>query len=287
MSIYNVKHFTKIEQIPENIFFFLNENPFSNYETLQSLEELKANPGKYEGLLECLIVEKNGIIQVLTFRVPPYNLMISHACELTAVKAIVEYIGKERIQVPGIFGPSEACSLFVEEWENMYGEGFQTSNESWFFLLEKLNQLPKNIGNVLTASGEHKKVLFRWSEASILELIPKSPETFYESCRKNLAMRIRDKKIFILMVNETLVSMGSITGKYRDMQFINDIYTPPEHRRKGYATELCTQLVRKIKKDNNNRPVLTVFVSNEKAMRIYTKIGFKRNTKVALYLKQN
>ena len=71
------------------------------------------------------------------------------------------------------------------------------------------------------------------------------------------------------------------------MQFISDVYTPPEHRCKGYATELCIQLVQRIRSDGSNHPVLTVFVSNEKAIRIYTKIGFTRRAKVAIFLKQN
>ena len=206
---------------------------------------------------------------------------------LDSVTTIVEFMGTKNINIPGIFGPSEVCSLFVEEWENVYKERFQTSNESWFFLLEGLSSSPKNLGSVIVASKEHEELLIQWSKASILELIPNSPKTFLDSCIKNLSRRIQDKKVFILLVNKTIVSMGSITGKYGDMQFINDVYTPPEHRCKGYATELCIQLVQKIRSDNNNHPVLTVFVSNEKAIRIYTKIGFMQRAKVAIFLKQN
>ena len=168
---------------------------------------------------------------------------------------------------------------------DLNSDRFQTSDESWFFLLDRLLQLPTNIGNLVLATKEHEDLLNRWSDAAVLELIPDSPISFLESARKNLSMRLRDNKVFILMVNKNIVSMGAITGRYRDMQFINDIFTPPEHRCKGYSTELCTRLVQRIKKDNDNRPVLTVFLSNEKAIRIYTKIGFKRMTKVALFLK--
>ena len=287
MSIYKVSHYTKLEQIPKNFYLFLNQYPIVNYEILQSLGELKKLPRKYGELLECIIVEKNGNIQLTTFRVPQYNVMISHTPDLDSVTAIVEFMGTKNINIPGIFGPSEVCSFFVEEWKNLYGEPFQTSNESWFFLLEEFYSSPKNLGSVIVASKEHEELLIQWSKASILELIPNSPKTFLDSCTKNLSRRIQDKKVFILLVNNTIVSMGSITGKYGDMQFINDVYTPPEHRCKGYATELCIQLVQRIRNDNNNHPVLTVFVSNEKAIRIYKKIGFTRRAKVAIFLKQN
>jgi len=286
MSIYRINHFKTLEEIPESLFLFLNQNPLSNYETLQSLEELKKNPGKYGNLLECLTVERNDTILVATFRVPSYNVLISHAHDLNAVTAIVEYMGQKNIIIPGIFGLSEVSNLFVKEWETLYSDRFQTSNDSWFLLLEHLYKLPKNIGKIHIASRVHEDMLLRWSEASILELIPNSPKSFLESCKKNVSRRIQDNKVFILLVNDKVVSMGSITGRYRDLQFINDVYTPPEYRCKGYATELCIELVQTIRR-NNKRPVLTVFVTNEKAIRIYTKIGFKQKFKVALYLKQN
>jgi len=287
MLIYKVSHYTKLEQIPKKFYLFLNQYPIINYEILQSLGELKEFPKNYGELLECIIVEKNDNIQLTTFRVPPYNVMISHTPDLDSVTAIVEFMGTKNFNIPGIFGPSEVCSFFVEEWMNIYGECFQTSNESWLFLLEGLQSSPKNVGSVIVASKEREELLIQWSKASILELVPNSPKTFLDSCIKNLSIRIQDKKVFILLVNKTIVSMGSITGKYRDMQFISDVYTPPEHRCKGYATELCIQLVQRIRSDSNNHPVLTVFVSNEKAIRIYTKIGFTRRAKVAIFLKQN
>lgn len=285
MSRYSVRHYSELNQIPESLYLYLEQYPFSNYEILQSLVSLRENSRKYGELLECLIVEKKGIIQVTTLRVIPYNIMISHLSDLNAITALVKYMGSEDIQIPGVFGPSEVSAFFAKEWEKSNKESFQTSDESWFFLLDRLLQLPTNIGNIVIATKEHEDLLNRWSDAAVLELIPDSPRSFLESARKNLSIRLRDNKVFILMVNKNIVSMGAITGRYRDMQFINDIFTPPEHRCKGYATELCTRLVQRIKKDNNNRPVLTVFVSNEKAIRIYKKIGFKRITKVALFLK--
>jgi len=119
MSKYSVSHYIELDQIPESFYLFLHQNPIINFEILQSIGELKENPGKYGDLLECIIIEKKGIIQVVTFRIPPYNVMISHARELDAVSAIVEYISNKNIQIPGIFGPSEVTTLFVEEWENL------------------------------------------------------------------------------------------------------------------------------------------------------------------------
>ena len=285
MSRYSVSHYSELNKIPESLYLYLEQDPFSNYEILQSLVELKKKPRKYSELLECFILEKNGNIQVATLRVIPYNIMISHSGDLNAISTLIKYINSLDIQFPGVFGPSKVSAFFVKEWEKSNKKSFRTSDESWFFLLDRLLQLPTNKGNIVIATKEHEELLSRWSDKAVVELIPDSPISFLESARKNLSMRLRNNKVFILRVNKNIVSMGAITGKYGDMQFINDVFTPPEYRCNGYATELCTRLVQRIRKDNNNRPVLTAFISNEKAIRIYKKIGFKRMTKVALFLK--
>jgi len=91
--------------------------------------------------------------------------------------------------------------------------------------------------------------------------------------------------VYLLEVNNEIVSMGSITGESNNMQIINNVYTPPEHRCKGYATELCIYIANYIIDECNDYALLSVLTNNKPAIHIYQKIGFKRKGKVTLCLK--
>jgi len=71
------------------------------------------------------------------------------------------------------------------------------------------------------------------------------------------------------------------------MQAINDVYTPPEHRGKGYATELCLFLCDYILDDCMNIPILWVKATNKAAIHIYEKLGFEEIAKMTLTLKES
>ena len=278
-------HFTKAIKNLEDILYFLNEEPAINFEIIDCLEQLEENPNKFGDLIEYFVVFKNSDIKLVTFRAPPLNILISHANDLDVILPLVKYMKNSNINILGIYGPSRIVNKFTNQWTAIFKEKFQTSDESWLFLLEDLQFSLKNLGSVKKADLEHEKILLQWSDAAVLDIIPNSPDSFLESCRKNLSQRIREKKVYVLEVTNELVSMASITGESNNMQIINNVYTPPEHRCKGYATELCTFLAHYIRNECKDFPLLSVLITNKPAIHIYKKIGFKKNGKVTLCLK--
>ncbi|UCC19512.1 MAG: GNAT family N-acetyltransferase [Promethearchaeota archaeon] len=282
---YKVFHFTKEIENLEEILHYLNKEPVINFEIIDCLEQLEENPSRFGELIECFVVFKKSDIKIVTFRAPLFNLLISHSNDLGAILPLVEYMKNSNINIPGIYGPSSVVTKFVFHWYVIFKEKFQTSDESWLFLLDK-SQIPlKNLGTVKKATIEHEKKLLQWSDAAVLDLIPNSPEIFLESCRINISQRIREKKVYLLEVDDELVSMGAITGESNNMQIINNVYTPPENRCKGYATELCTYMANYIINECNDYPLLSVIITNKPAIHIYQKIGFKKKGKVTLCLK--
>jgi hypothetical protein len=282
---YKISYFTSAVKNIEKILFFLNQEPIINLELIDCLELFKENPYKFGNLIECFVVYKNSDIKLVTFRAPSFNILISHTNDLGVISPLIKHMKSLNINIPGIYGPSKTVEEFTSQWANVYKENFQTSDESWLFLLEDLQIALKNIGSVKKATLEHEEILLKWSDAAVLELIPDSPDSFLESCRKNVSQRIRNKKVYILEINAELVSMGSIVSEANNMQIINNVYTPLNLRNKGYATELCTFLVRYIRFECKNYPVLSVFINNTPAIHLYQKIGFKKKGKVTLCLK--
>ena len=81
--------------------------------------------------------------------------------------------------------------------------------------------------------------------------------------------------------------MAALSGQTKTMQAIIDVYTPPEYRGKGYATELCLFLSEYILEDCKSTPILWVKSTNYTAIHVYEKIGFEKVAEMILSLKEN
>lgn len=280
---YRVNYSDNFSDINPAAIYFIKKHKMLNYEILSSYTSLIEDPLKFGDNLEILSVVLDKSIRLLTFRTIPFNILISHSEDNKAVKNLVEYIWEKGIKFPGIYGPLEIIRSFRKVWHKLSGNDFQTKDEMWLYFLEKLKSPSKNIGHVITANDNHLTKVNNWSDEAVKELMPEVPESFLESCKQNLSYRIREQKVFLLKYNDEFVSMATISRETEKLQIINNVFTPPKHRGRGYATELCSLVASRIRKKGNH-PILTVNAENKHAINIYEKIGFQKKGKVGLFL---
>ncbi|MFY0681873.1 MAG: GNAT family N-acetyltransferase [Thalassovita sp.] len=76
----------------------------------------------------------------------------------------------------------------------------------------------------------------------------------------------------LLMVEGQSVAMTSFNARYGDMVQIGGVYTPPEHRNKGYARQVVASHLAEVLVVGINTAIL--FANNEAAARAYQAIGF-------------
>jgi len=284
---FSVTHFNTIQKIPEEILMFLHQHSAVNFEAISILEQLGENPQAFEGILECISVSKQDKIQLVTCRIKPYNLLISHTMNIESIIPLVEYFKKAGISIPGIYGPAEEVKNFTETWEKLYEEEFSTSDEFLQYSLKQKKIIPQLLGEISIAKSEQTELLKGWTEKSIREIIPGSTEDFISSCTDSFLKLLEKHKVFILEIENDPVSMAALSGQTKTMQAIIDVYTPPEYRGKGYATELCLFLSEYILEDCKSTPILWVKSTNYTAIHVYEKIGFEKVAEMILSLKEN
>ncbi|TFG10391.1 GNAT family N-acetyltransferase [Candidatus Heimdallarchaeota archaeon] len=284
---FSISHFNDIKKIPKTIIPYLNQKPAINFEAIGILEQLSDNYQSFQGILECIVVSEKEQLKVVTCRIRPYNLLISHSTNIDSISPLVEYFLENNISIPGIYGPTKEVNLFSELWQNLSGEDFQSSDEFLQYSMNARIGESQLIGEISIAQQEHKELLTDWTEKSIREIIPQSTDEFVKACTDSFLKLLELNKVFILEVEKNPVSMAAVSGETKSMLAINDVYTPPEHRGKGYATELCLFLSKYILDDCKKKPILWVKASNHAAIHIYEKIGFEKVAKMALCLKEN
>ena len=225
---YSVTHKRNIAELSKDVDIFLHTHPVINFEAIGILEQLRENPQTFEGELECMIVSESGQIQVVSCRIRPFNLLISHSVNIKSLYPLVEYFQHENISIPGVFGPSEEVKNFANIWMDMSGENFKTSSDFFQYSMTTKKRISQPMGEISTAKSEHKKLLEGWTKRSIREIVPQSTDEFVDSCTNSFLKLLEQNKVFILEAGNVPVSMAAISGQTTTMLALNDVYTPPK-----------------------------------------------------------
>lgn len=84
---------------------------------------------------------------------------------------------------------------------------------------------------------------------------------------------IASGNFYVWKVDNEIVSMANIAHRSSRHGRINEVYTPPSHRKKRYAGALVSELSRIIQSENRT-PVLYTDLSNPASNKAYTNVGF-------------
>ncbi|MCR5605708.1 MAG: GNAT family N-acetyltransferase [Treponema sp.] len=86
--------------------------------------------------------------------------------------------------------------------------------------------------------------------------------------KEYLLEKINKGTSIYMLIENIPVGIVSITNS-----LIEDLYVLPDYQNKGYGTKLLTYAIKKC----NNVPTLWILENNEKAARLYKRIGFRES----------
>lgn len=119
-------------------------------------------------------------------------------------------------------------------------------------------------------------ILFDWLKAYELEAIDCEPSEEHDKHIENRVKEMRaNKYAWALLDEETPVSLSAFNATLPEIVQIGPVWTPPEHRSKGYARTLVALTLQAAKDRGVKQSVL--FTENQAAAKAYEAIGFKRN----------
>ncbi|QNO15776.1 GNAT family N-acetyltransferase [Alkalicella caledoniensis] len=93
---------------------------------------------------------------------------------------------------------------------------------------------------------------------------------------------IQSGNLYTLKVDDEIVSMANIAHRSPRHGRINNVYTPPTHRKKGYASKLVADLSKLILEEGLT-PILFTDLSNQTSNKVYKDIGYTECGKVVNY----
>jgi len=212
---------------------------------------------------------RNAAIAVMT---PPFPMIVnSDPVDETALKALADALISDNWQLPGVNGVAEVSDSFAHFWQKRTSQSAKLQMRLRAYELREVTEVDypdgqmriavekdaQQAADLLNAMKDELNLQGRSSTVeSVLEIICKKRVFFWETAGK--------------VVGVTIANRPQIKGIC-----ISGVYTPPEHRRKGYARALVAEASKEMLSRGFEITNLFTDLSNPTSNKIYQEAGYK------------
>ncbi|MFW9937004.1 MAG: GNAT family N-acetyltransferase [Candidatus Thorarchaeota archaeon] len=255
---------------------FLVEHEAENNIILAILTTIIEFPERYgKEKPDLVTVVHNGDIELVSIRTPPFNHILSYTDDLSTLDFLVEDFVKKGIQVPGLFGCKEIAKKFVKFWCQAKDLTYKLVMNERIYKLEKVSEVAIGNHEYIIADKKYRDLILKWTRKFIIEALPHEKEDSILKSLERVKKDIQEGRIFLLFENGKPVSMARKAGKTPNGNLVNLVYTPPNLRRNGYATELVAHLSKYLLAEGNKYCFLFTDLMNPTSNSIYQKVGYR------------
>jgi hypothetical protein len=215
-----------------------------------------------------------GRVVAATMRTPPHNLILTEVDDPGALEPLAEDAHSAFGSLPGVGGPREPVGRFAEIWQARTGAQAEISMRLRIYEAEETRPPEGVPGRMRPYEDRDRELVIAWMDAFVDEAMTEPPP---DTSEEWLERRVdnRDSGILIWEVDGEAVSMGGYGGTTPNGNRIGPIYTPPELRRRGYASALTAELTQMILDRGRRFCFLFTDLANPTSNSIYQQIGYR------------
>jgi hypothetical protein len=199
-------------------------------------------------------------------RTPPHNLLVTNGTPRGLAALAADAFGVFG-RLPGVNGPHPAAAGFVEAWLALAGGRATISMRQRLHKIERVNaDLPAIQGSLREVTSSERDLAVQWALAFMCEAVPNQPNEAEESVDRNL----RAGTLYFWDDGGPVTMCASVGGAR-----INLVYTPPDLRRRGYATAAVSALTRRLLDGGSRYCCLYTDLANPTSNSVYRRIGYR------------
>jgi GNAT superfamily N-acetyltransferase len=234
--------------------------------------QIRADPGQYESLYFATVVHGDKVVGS-AIRTAPWRLILAVMDHPGAVHRLVDDVAGQ--ELPGVVGPMDVADAFAEAWARGSGGTTRRNRSTRAFRLERVIPPRPANGTMVVAGEEHRAVLREWWEAFHVEAIgPGGPGSDYDAAVERVIRRI-GRTVYLWFDGGRPVSLAGAGGLTPHGIRIGPVYTPPELRGRGYASNLVAQVSQLQLDEGRTFVFLFTDLANPTANKIYQAIGYE------------
>ncbi len=218
------------------------------------------------------VLDDGGEVVAAAMRTPPWPLL---AIGFTGREQAGELMRAWLAQDSGVLGvnaETHTARAIAAAWAELTGGGTYRQMHEAMHALTAVNPPPRpGPGTLRLASQDERELLIRWERAFSVEAGVGIPGQERRAVDRRLAAEAQ----FVWHHNgpvSTVAVSPTIAGTAR----IGPVYTPPEHRCRGYATSAVAAICNQILSSGAHRCMLFTDLTNPTSNKIYASIGFQR-----------
>jgi RimJ/RimL family protein N-acetyltransferase len=206
-------------------------------------------------------------------RTPPWDMLVT-ALPFPIEDELIERWLREDPAVTGVEGPVDAARAIASAWARETGGTTRLRSRELTYVLERVSDPPRPApGTLRLAGGDERELMLEWVKAFGRETAMFTDEnraaTIVDARQVERGLWVWDRDGPVSM----LATAPLIAGTVR----IGPVYTPPEHRRHGYAGTAVAAASRRALAHGAHRCMLFADVTNPTSNKIYMEVGYRRH----------
>jgi RimJ/RimL family protein N-acetyltransferase len=215
---------------------------------------------------------EQGEVTGAVLQTPPFGLQLI-ALPAGSERELVERLRQRGSSIPDANGTEEAVRRFSECWVDGTGLTAEPSLRLRLFRLDRLvPPEPPPAGSARLASQDDLDLLLSWIRAFRDEANPRGTDPD----RSMFQQRV-DQQLFWFWLDEQgdPVATAGRTATIAGVSRVAPVYTPPEHRRHGYAAGVTAACSQHALDTGTEQVILFTDLANPTSNAIYQRLGFR------------
>jgi predicted GNAT family acetyltransferase len=204
-------------------------------------------------------------------RTPPHNLVVARPRDDSVLEALAEAIDDNP---PGLVAAQPEAGVFAAAWATKTGTTPRIHRAQGVFSLDRVEPPTQVCGQMHDAGIDDRSLLLEWFRAFMEEAIGESPDDASTAHAVDHRLEAASAGV-VLWEDGRPVSLAAFGNPTPNGIRIGPVYTPPEDRRRGYASALVAELSERLLEERQFCFLFTD-LANPTANRIYEQIGYRR-----------
>ena len=221
------------------------------------------------------IEDDEGVV-LAALRTPPHNLLLSTGSE-QAVIVLCDALKAEGIGLPGVTGPAELAESFAEKWA---GEARELTMRQRVYSCTNVVPPPDPGGAMRAAREQELDALVSYVVAFNEEAHNPGDEV---SARRMVKGLIERDRIFVWEHDGQIVSIATARQPTPHGIRVGYVYTPPERRRRGYASAITAAVTQRMFDEGFELCFLYTDMANPTSNAIYQRVGYEPQGESAMW----
>lgn len=220
----------------------------------------------------CTVRDEKELCAV-AMRTPPHKVLLAYFSgdPVSLADVLIDSISEFSSSIPGVTGDLEIADPFAKHWCAKHKITIEGRMAQRVYKLEKINNIDFAPGKIRMALMGNKELVRQWAHSFHEDVFalasPNTPED-------DITPKIEKRELY-LWEDGVPVSMAAKGRPTENGITINSVYTPPELRRRGYATSCVAMLCKELLDSGYKFCMLYTDLANPTSNSIYKKIGFK------------